>query len=219
MPKISNTRDVVTAIADGATHMSVLNVKDGARITDAGIDARLDYYPDAGATITVTSSLDGWLNATPESTVISEWSGEDRNRFFVPSRHDGARVILRGWPDDAVKANRYLKGLEEAGVALLRGEDSAGSVHVSDAQVLGPSHYVWLGGALADSGAPELTAELQSWHVLDAISPTDPHVWNTLKYLMRLGRKGGEEKRLEDLRKAAVYLERAIQQEYRRANR
>lgn len=59
-------------------------------------------------------------------------------------------------------------------------------------------------------------AHLQSWDILDAIAPDDPHVWNTLKYLTRLGRKGDSSRRIVDLRKAAAYLERAIEEEERR---
>lgn len=222
MPKVSSTRDVLEVIANGVAHMGIVDVKDGARIAGTDIDVRLDYYPENGATITVGSSLDGWLNHTTDSTIISEWDGLDENRFFIPPKHDGARVILRGWPDSAVLDNPWLKSNNEKGVPIVREPmplDAPERISVSDVQALSPPHYVWLGGALVSSGAPESTAELQSWHVLDVISPTDPHIWNALKYLLRLGRKGGEEKRLEDLRKAAVYLERAIQKEYSRANR
>lgn len=221
MTKINSTRDVLMAIADGATHMSEVNVQDGARIASTDIDVRLDYYPENGATITVGSSLDGWLNHTTDSTIISEWDGLDENRFFIPHKHDGARVILRGWPDSAVLDNPWLKSNAENGVPIVREPlplEPPERISVSDVQVLGPPHYVWLGDALVSSGAPESTAELQSWHILDAMAPTDPHVWNAMKYLVRLGRKGGEGKRLEDLRKAAVYLERAIQKEYSRVS-
>ena len=78
-----------------------------------------------------------------------------------------------------------------------------------------PEHYTWLGGAIAARGGPERTADLQSWDFLDAIAPDDPHVWNALKYLTRLGRKGGAANRIVDLRKACAYLDRAISQEGR----
>lgn len=218
---VKNTADVIQLIDDGATYMDVVTVADGARIDSRGIGLRLDYFPDEGASVTVVSSLNGWLNATLGSTVISEWDGEDENRFFVTARHYGARVILRGWPDEAVENNRHLLQAIREGLPVVR-EDlpvtPTESAIAGDIQVFGPPHYVWLGEALVAQGAPESTSELQSWHLLDAIAPTDPHVWNAMKYLMRLGRKGGEEKRLEDLRKAAVYLERAIQREYRRAH-
>lgn len=81
-----------------------------------------------------------------------------------------------------------------------------------------PLRYTWVGEALAQSGAPTFSANLQSWDLLDALFPDNPHLWNVGKYLTRFGRKGDASKRLEDLRKAATYLERAIKAEERNAN-
>lgn len=72
-----------------------------------------------------------------------------------------------------------------------------------------PEHYTWLGQALAALGL-SAAANVESWDVLDAAFPSDPLLWNCGKYLLRQGRKGGEEKRLEDLRKARQYLDRQI---------
>lgn len=80
-----------------------------------------------------------------------------------------------------------------------------------------PTHYTWIGEALAQSGAPERTTDLQSWDLLDALFPDNPHLWNAGKYLARFGRKGGASKRVEDLRKAVAYLERAVKAEERNA--
>ena len=74
-----------------------------------------------------------------------------------------------------------------------------------------PSHYTWLGQSLAALGLSD-AANVESWDVLDAAFPSDPLLWNCGKYLLRQGRKGGEEKRLEDLRKARQYLDRKIAQ-------
>lgn len=74
-----------------------------------------------------------------------------------------------------------------------------------------PEHYTWLGQALAALGLSD-AANVESWDVLDAAFPSDPLLWNCGKYLLRQGRKGGEEKRLEDLRKARQYLDRRIAQ-------
>nr|DAU94803.1 MAG TPA: nucelotide kinase [Caudoviricetes sp.] len=74
-----------------------------------------------------------------------------------------------------------------------------------------PGHYTWLGQALAELGLSD-AANVESWDVLDAAFPSDPLLWNCGKYLLRQGRKGGEEKRLEDLRKARQYLDRQIAQ-------
>jgi hypothetical protein len=72
-----------------------------------------------------------------------------------------------------------------------------------------PGHYTWLGQSLAALGL-SAAANVESWDVLDAAFPSDPLLWNCGKYLLRHGRKGGEEKRLEDLRKARQYLDRQI---------
>lgn len=107
-------------------------------------------------------------------------------------------------------------------VTVLVGEDDAHRpcerVTLSDIQVSGPPHYVWLGEALVTNGAPENTKDLQSWDLLDALFPDNPHLWNVGKYLTRFGRKGDASKRLEDLRKAATYLERAIKAEENHAS-
>ena len=81
-----------------------------------------------------------------------------------------------------------------------------------------PTHYTWIGEALATNGAPLFTANLQSWDLLDAIFPDNPHLRNAGKYLTRFGRKGDASKRVEDLRKAIAYLERAIKAEENRAS-
>lgn len=74
-----------------------------------------------------------------------------------------------------------------------------------------PGHYTWLGQSLAALGLSD-AANVESWDVLDSAFPQDPLLWNCGKYLLRQGRKGGEEKRLEDLRKARAYLDRRIAQ-------
>lgn len=79
------------------------------------------------------------------------------------------------------------------------------------AAVESPDHYTWLGQSLAALGLSD-AANVESWDVLDAAFPSDPLLWNCGKYLLRQGRKGGEEKRLEDLRKARQYLDRRIAQ-------
>lgn len=92
------------------------------------------------------------------------------------------------------------------------------SRHVTFDGVSEPTHYTWIGEALMQVGAPECTADLQSWDLLDALFPDNPHLWNVGKYLTRFGRKGDASKRVEDLRKAAAYLERAIKAEENHAS-
>ena len=110
----------------------------------------------------------------------------------------------RGFPEWGVPSRRYLAVWEdyysgrEAGAG---GPEAVGS----------PSHYTWLGQSLAELGLSD-AANVESWDVLDAAFPSDPLLWNCGKYLLRQGRKGGEEKRLEDLRKARQYLDRRIAQ-------
>lgn len=77
--------------------------------------------------------------------------------------------------------------------------------------VRSPEHYTWLGQSLAALGLSD-ASNVESWDVLDAAFPSDPLLWNCGKYLLRQGRKGGEAKRLEDLRKARQYLDRRISQ-------
>lgn len=92
------------------------------------------------------------------------------------------------------------------------------SGHVTFDGVSEPIYYTWVGESLARAGAPTLSANLQSWDILDTLFPDNPHLWNVGKYLARLGRKGDASKRVEDLRKAAAYLERAIKAEENHAS-
>lgn len=88
--------------------------------------------------------------------------------------------------------------------------DAQTSAELGEA-VESPDHYTWLGQSLAALGLSD-AANVESWDVLDAAFPSDPLLWNCGKYLLRQGRKGGEGKRLEDLRKARQYLDRQIAQ-------
>ena len=63
-----------------------------------------------------------------------------------------------------------------------------------------PSHYA------SDSG-------LEAIEVIEAFFHGNAFLANTFKYIARAGKKGGEAKRLEDLRKARWYLEREIKRE------
>ncbi len=72
--------------------------------------------------------------------------------------------------------------------------------HVPQDAVNHPSHYV------SDSG-------LEAIEVIEAFFHGNAFLANTFKYIARAGKKGGEAKRLEDLRKARWYLEREIKRE------
>ena len=69
-----------------------------------------------------------------------------------------------------------------------------------------PSHYA------SDSG-------LEAIEVIEAFFHGNAFLANTFKYIARAGKKGGEAKRLEDLRKARWYLEREIKLEEAREDR
>ena len=51
--------------------------------------------------------------------------------------------------------------------------------------------------------------DMESWDILDALFRNNAHLWNTGKYLFRVG-NGGKNNDLEDLKKARQYLNRAI---------
>lgn len=63
-----------------------------------------------------------------------------------------------------------------------------------------PSHYA------SESG-------LEAIEVIEAFFHGNAFLANTFKYIARAGKKGGEAKRLEDLKKARWYLEREIKHE------
>lgn len=113
------------------------------------------------------------------------------SEFGSPSR--GYLEIWEGYESPAT-----------AGAAFSISEGAGGVVE-------SPDHYTWIGQSLAALGLSDVE-NVESWDVLDASFPSDPLLWNCGKYLLRQGRKGGEEKRLEDLRKARQYLDRQIAQ-------
>ena len=162
-----------------------------------------------GARMIASSGADSWYTIHHGHLTLV-WDGDDVGGVQSKT-HDGsaAVVTLVGYPDDA---EPYVSTVSTSAVRFERSE--RGSAHGA---VASPLHYTWVGDAFARSGAPALSADLQSWDLLDAIFPDNPHLWNAGKYLTRFGRKGGASKRVEDLRKAVTYLERAIKAEERRA--
>ena len=106
-------------------------------------------------------------------------------------------------------ARRYLDVWDYEPPAPAAPASGHSSAEDGDGVVKSPAHYTWLGQSLAALGLSD-AANVESWDVLDAAFPSDPLLWNCGKYLLRQGRKGGEEKRLEDLRKARQYLDRQI---------
>ena len=151
-----------------------------------------------------------WSSATPPRGLDDPSQnpyGEGDLTLYVP---ESLEPLYRekGFSEYGSPSRRYLEiweGYEPPSAAPGARETPAGEA------VESPSHYTWLGQSLAALGLSD-AANAESWDVLDAAFPQDPLLWNCGKYLLRQGRKGGEEKRLEDLRKARQYLDRRIAQ-------
>lgn len=69
-----------------------------------------------------------------------------------------------------------------------------------------PKHYSWLGNALARQ--VENVGDVEVFNVLMAAFDKDPLLWQVGKYLLRAGRK---DDRMQDLKKARWYLDKAIE--------
>lgn len=218
---VSSLTQLVEAVAAGANFADYILLQDGTDLTGANIPQDLDYRIANGGHVTVDSSLPAWFVFEHDCSLTVRWEGECVLSFAPP--YDGVDVVVRlvGWPEDGPEVRAVQDLLAQKGIKVLVGEDDAHRpcrrAAASDVQVPGPPHYVWLGEALAINGAPAFSADLQAWDLLDALFPDNPHLWNTGKYLARFGRKGDASKRVEDLRKAVTYLERAIKAEERHA--
>lgn len=125
--------------------------------------------------------------------------------LYVPESLEPA-YREKGFPKYGSPSRRYLNIWDYEPPA----DDAHLEAKTAPGEAVGsPEHYTWLGQSLAALGLSD-AANVESWDVLDAAFPSDPLLWNCGKYLLRQGRKGGEEKRLEDLRKARQYLDRQI---------
>lgn len=218
---VSSIPDLECAIADGATISDSIYLQDGADLTGADVTEGLDCRLADNAHATVSSSLPAWFVFEYDCSLTIHWDGTRAVTFGTPFSGSNAVVRLIGWPNTPA-TEAVIKTLKSRDVTVLIYEDydavDPGCTPASAVQVSGPPHYTWLGEALAANGAPAFSADLQSWDILDALFPDNPHLWNVGKYLTRFGRKGDASKRLEDLRKAATYLERAIKAEGNRAS-
>lgn len=201
---VYNCRDLLQAIEAGASLKDAIHI-----LGDIPISADtppLDYWVHPGGLLSIASTSEacvrlagGHLHIVGAGPMVLQTCGTD-----IP---DG-RVTLVGCSASDVDTVRKIGTLYEWDV-----EADSADLEAEGDDVDSPEHYTWLGGAITAQGGPERTADLQSWDVLDAIAPDDPHVWNALKYLTRLGRKGDASRRIVDLRKARAYLDRAISQE------
>lgn len=199
-------------------------------------DPKVEFYLGDGAWLEVRDGLTPTVHLTlPEEYVdaldqVPEISGRSRRLYWSsptppaglddPTQNpygDGDLTLCV--PESLEPAYRE-KGFSEWGTPSRRYLDIWDYEHPADdvqpksgpvEAVEFPSHYTWLGKALVWRGLSD-AARVESWDVLDAVFPSDPLLWNCGKYLLRQGRKGGEEKRLEDLRKARQYLGRRIAQ-------
>ena len=163
----------------------------------------LDLVIHSGGSLSAPSSIDNWYRLAGGRLTI-RWDDSVAGQIMLHNEDATVHyVYLENWVSDK---DPYVaetdRGLVKFIICTPQDE---------------PTHYTWIGGALAQSGAPAFSANLQSWDILDALFPNNPHLWNVGKYLTRFGKKGGSSKRVEDLRKAAAYLERAIKAEERHA--
>lgn len=218
--RVNSVAQLNEEIDAGATFADYICLEDGADLTGANMTRELDFRIVNGGHVTVNSSLPAWFVFEYDCSLTVRWDGGRVVNFAPP--YDGVDAVVRlvGWPEDGPEVRSMQDLLYRQGIKVLVGEDDTTTperIPAGAVQVPGPPHYVWLGEALAINGAPAFSADLQSWDLLDALFPDNPHLWNVGKYLTRFGRKGGASQRVEDLRKAATYLERAIKAEERHA--
>jgi hypothetical protein len=199
--------DVELYLGDGAN----LEVRDGLTpnvqltLPDGYVEA-LDQVPDTPA----RSRRLYWSSATPPNGLGDPSQnpyGYGDVTLYVPESLEPA-YREKGFSEYGSPSRRYLEIWEGYEPPAVPASDEAGA---SGEAVESPQHYTWLGQSLAALGLSD-AANVESWDVLDAAFTSDPLLWNCGKYLLRQGRKGGEEKRLEDLRKARQYLDRQIAQ-------
>ena len=201
---VSRHKDLAQAIEAGASLKDSIHVMGDVPV--AAATPPLDYWVHPGGLISIASTSEacvrlagGHLHIVGAGPMALQVCGTD-----IP---DG-RVTLAGCDARDVETVRRIGELYEWDV-----EADSADLEAEGNEVDSPEHYTWLGGAITAQGGPERTVDLEAWDVLDAIAPDDPHVWNALKYLTRLARKGGADRRIVDLRKARAYLDRAIGQE------
>jgi len=151
-----------------------------------------------------------WSSSTPPRGLDDPSQnpyGEGDLTLYVPESLEPA-YREKGFSEWGTPSRRYLEVWDYEPPSRA---STASQEALAGEAVESPEHYTWLGQSLAALGLSD-AANVESWDVLDAAFPSDPLLWNCGKYLLRQGRKGGEEKRLEDLRKARQYLDRQIAQ-------
>lgn len=122
-------------------------------------------------------------------------SPDDAESFRKKLQSAGCRVKVIG--SDISVEDPWLKSY----LASIAEELSGNGTEEKQQDVVNhPSHYA------SDSG-------LEAIEVIEAFFHGNAFLANTFKYIARAGKKGGEAKRLEDLKKARWYLEREIKRE------
>ena len=119
-------------------------------------------------------------------------SPDDAESFRKKLQSAGCRVRVIG--SDIQVEDPWLKSYLAGFAEELAGK---GTEEKQPDAVNHPSHYA------SESG-------LEAIEVIEAFFHGNAFLANTFKYIARAGKKGGEAKRLEDLRKARWYLEREI---------
>ena len=193
-------RNALSAVG-GASPADTAAITGSINATNTRAD-ELRLALEEGAHLTALSSRANWYTLKSDSLTLI-WDGACN--ASIQANKDGGgyvTVTLVGYPPD-VEPRVSADSTANVRFKRIVGRDSAQDVD-------SPAHYTWIGDALAQGGAPVLSADLQSWDLLDALFPNNPHLWNAGKYLMRFGRKGDPICRIVDLRKARAYLDRAI---------
>ena len=127
--------------------------------------------------------------------IVNFDSPEAAESFRKKLQSAGCRVRVIG--SDIQVEDPWLKGYLAGFAEELAGK---GTEEKQQDDVNHPSHYA------SESG-------LEAIEVIEAFFHGNAFLANTFKYIARAGKKGGEAKRLEDLRKARWYLEREIKRE------
>lgn len=122
-------------------------------------------------------------------------SPEDAESFRKKLQSAGCRVKVIG--SDILVEDPWLKSYLAGFAKELAGK---GTEEKQQDDVNHPSHYA------SESG-------LEAIEVIEAFFHGNAFLANTFKYIARAGKKGGEAKRLEDLKKAQWYLDREIKRE------
>lgn len=142
------------------------------------------------------------LGGAKSAMWIGNFDSQEAAESFSRTLHStGCRVKVIG--SDILVEDPWLKSYLAGFAKELAGK---GTEEKQQDDVNHPSHYA------SESG-------LEAIEVIEAFFHGNAFLANTFKYIARAGKKGGEAKRLEDLKKARWYLEREIKLEGAREDR